>query len=243
MDEVNVTPQPGVTLWRQIADTLLAEIVAGRLAAGAQLPTEAVLAARFAVNRHTVRRALEELSRDGLVTVEQGRGTFVTEDVLDYTVEPRTRFSEWIRKANREPSGRVLDLRTTVADPTVARGLGLPPGAPIVVLERLGLADGRPVALGSHSFPAERLPGIAAALGREPTITTALAAVGVADYRRRSTKVSARLPSPAEATLLRTARNRPLLVCENTNVDGDGRIVELGITRHPTPRVQIVFEP
>ena len=243
MDEDAVTPTPGVALWRQIADTLQAEIAAGRLAAGARLPTEAGLAARFAVNRHTVRRALEELSRDGLVTVEQGRGSFVTEDVLDYTVEPRTRFSEWIRGANKEPSGRVLDLRTTAADGIIARGLGLQAGAPVVVLERLGLADGRPVGLGSHWFSTVRLPGIEDALRAEPTISAALAAVGVADYRRRSTRVSARLPSPAEATLLRTARNRPLLVCENTNVDGEGRIVELGVSRHPTPRVQIVFEP
>jgi GntR family transcriptional regulator, phosphonate transport system regulatory protein len=243
MDEVAVTPTPGGALWRQIADTLHAEIVAGRLSAGARLPTEAALAARFAVNRHTVRRALEELSRDGLVTVEQGRGSFVTEDVLDYAVEPRTRFSEWIRRANKEPSGRVLDLRAAAADAAIARGLGLEPGAPVVVLERLGMADGRPVGLGSHWFPAMRLSGIEDALRRESTISAALAAVGVADYRRRSTRVSARLPSPAEAALLRTARNRPLLVCENTNVDGDGRIVELGISRHPTPRVQIVFEP
>ncbi|MEJ1978946.1 MAG: phosphonate metabolism transcriptional regulator PhnF [Acetobacteraceae bacterium] len=243
MDEVAVTPTPGVALWRQIADSLQAEIIAGRLQPGARLPTEAVLAARFAVNRHTIRRALEELSRDGLITVEQGRGSFVTEDVLDYAVEPRTRFSEWIRRANREPSGRVLDLRATVADGAVARGLGLEPGAPVVLLERLGLADGRPVALGSHWFSPVALPGIEEALRREPTVTAALAAVGVADYRRRTTRVSARLPSAAEAALLRTARNRPLLVCENTNVDGDGRVVELGISRHPTPRVQVVFEP
>ena len=77
-------------------------------APAARLPTEAQLSARFGVNRHTVRRALEELSRNGLVRIEQGRGSFVAEDVLDYTVGPRTRFSEWIRRHNKEPSGRVL---------------------------------------------------------------------------------------------------------------------------------------
>ncbi|HTN11112.1 MAG TPA: GntR family transcriptional regulator [Acetobacteraceae bacterium] len=75
--------EDGVALWRQIANALEAEIAAATLAPGARLPTEAQLAARFAVNRHTVRRALEEMSRNGLIRVEQGRGSFVAEDVLD----------------------------------------------------------------------------------------------------------------------------------------------------------------
>ena len=46
-----------------------------------------------------------------------------------------------------------------------------------------------------------------------------------------------------EAELLRTPRNRPLLVTENVNVDRAGNVVEFGVSRYPTPRVQIVFEP
>ncbi|MBN8910269.1 MAG: GntR family transcriptional regulator, partial [Rhodospirillales bacterium] len=78
----------GVALWRQIAGRLQQDIAGGGLPPGARLPTEAELSQQFGVNRHTVRRALEELSRAGLVRVEQGRGSFVAEDVLDYTVEP-----------------------------------------------------------------------------------------------------------------------------------------------------------
>ena len=111
---------------------------------GARLPTEAELSARFGVNRHTVRRALEELSRDGLVRVEQGRGSFVAEDVLDYNVEARTRFSEWIRKHNKEPSGIIRQLREIPADRRVADGLGIRSGSRVVLLERLGFADDRP---------------------------------------------------------------------------------------------------
>src|SRR5882757_3271329 len=109
----------GVALWRQISETLEREIRDGVHAAGTRLPTEAELSARFGVNRHTVRRALEELSRSGLVRVEQGRGSFVAEDVLDYAVSARTRFSETVRRHNKEPSGRMLDLREIVADSAI----------------------------------------------------------------------------------------------------------------------------
>ncbi len=233
----------GVALWRQIVDTLQTEIASGALPPGGQLPTEARLSQRFGVNRHTARRALEELSRSGLVRIEQGRGSFVAEDVLDYVVGPRTRFSEWIRRHNREPSGRVVALQEVPATPAVAAALGLAEGDPVVQFERVGLADGRPISLGSHHFPPLRLPGILEALRQAPGITAALAQVGVPDYLRQSTRVSARLPTATEATLLAMARGLPLLVCENVNVDRAGVVVEFTIARYPTPRVQIVFEP
>ena len=233
----------GIAQWRQIADALQREIASGTLRPGERLPTEARLAARFGVNRHTARRALEQLSRAGLIRTEQGRGSFVADDVLDYVVGARTRFSEWIRRHNREPSGRVLTLCEIAAPTGVAAGLGLVVGDPVVLFERLGLADGRPVSLASHHFPSARLPGMLDALRTEPGITAALALVGVADYLRQSTRVSARLPTAAEATALAMARGLPVLVCENTNVDRTGRIIEFAIARHPTPRVQVVFEP
>ena len=232
----------GVALWHQIALSLRQDIAAGTPPPGARLPTEAQLAARFGVNRHTVRRALEELARAGLLRIEQGRGSFVAEDVLDYAVEARTRFSEWIRRHNKEPSGRILRLAEVAAPASVARGLGVRAGARVILLERLGLADGRPVSLTEHYFPA-RLRGLLAALRDAPSITVALGAVGVDDYRRQVTRVSARLPDAAEAELLRIPRNRPLLVSENVNVDRAGVVVEFGLARYPTPRVQIVFEP
>src|SRR5439155_18899780 len=119
--EVSMTEaRPAAPLWRKIAQTLSAEIVAQDMQPGAKLPTEAQLATRFDVNRHTVRRAIESLVRTGLVRVEQGRGSFVAEDVLGYEVSARTRFSEWIRRHNKEPSGQVLRIREVAASRPVA---------------------------------------------------------------------------------------------------------------------------
>jgi len=235
--------QDGIALWRQIAGRLQQGITTGDHPPGSRLPTEAELSKQFGVNRHTVRRALEELSRGGLVRVEQGRGTFVSEDVLEYSVEPRTRFSEWIRRHNKEPSGRILQLREIGADAQVAAALGLRPGARVILLERLGFADDRPVSLARHHFPATRLKGLMEALQNSARITEALQAIGIADYLRQTTRVTARLPTATEAELLRMPRNRPVLIAENINVDRAGAVIEFGISCYPTPRVQIVFEP
>jgi GntR family phosphonate transport system transcriptional regulator len=232
-----------IPLWRKIAQTLSAEIGADRLQPGAKLPTEAQLAQRFDVNRHTVRRGIEALVRSGLVRVEQGRGSFVAEDVLDYPVELRTRFSEWIRKQNKEPSGQALQMRELASNRAVASGLGIEPGSKVVLYERLGLADGVPISLTSHYFPGARLPGLLDALRESPSITAALAWVGVDDYVRQATRVSARMPTVNEAGLLQVSRARPLLVCDNVNVDRSGNVIEFGIARYPSTRVQVVFEP
>jgi len=240
--DASLSRDDGEALWHQIARMLRQEIAAGAPPPGARLPSEAELAARFGVNRHTLRRALESLAREGLLKIERGRGSFVAEDVLDYAVEARTRFSEWIRRHNKEPSGRILRLEECAAPHAVARGLGLRTGARVILLERLGLADDRPVSLTEHYFPG-RLRGLRAALRDAPSITAALQAVGVDDYRRQLTRVGARLPDAAEAALLRIPRTRPLLVAENVNVDRAGAVVEFGLARYPTPRVQIVFEP
>ena len=232
----------GVALWRQIGAAVEATIRAGHRAPGQRLPTEAELAQNFRVNRHTIRRAMEELETRGIVRVEQGRGSFVAEDVLDYPLGPRTRFSEIIRAQNREPAGRMLRLLELPAEPRIAELLEIRRGRMVILAERIAMADGRPVALGSHHFPAARFPAIMDLLRENPSITDALAACGVPDYRRRITRITARMPNSEEAAVLQQSRARPLLVSEAVNVDADGKPVDATLTRYAAGRTQMVVE-
>jgi GntR family phosphonate transport system transcriptional regulator len=233
----------GVALWRQIAATLEAEISRGGAAAGERLPTEAVLTARFGVNRHTVRRALEDLEARGLIRVEQGRGAFVAEDVVDYRLGPRTRFSELIRSENREPAGRILRVQEMPAETQLAEALGIRRGRLVLRAERLGLVNGRPAVLGAHHFPLPRCAAAAEALEGDASITAALAACGIPDYRRKASRITARLPTPEEAALLQQSRSRPVLVAESVNVDPEGLPVDWTMAVYAAGRVQLVVEP
>lgn len=68
-----------VTVWRQVADDITADIESGELSPGSRLPSEAELADLYGVARGTVRRALAALVESETVVVVHGRGTFVAQ--------------------------------------------------------------------------------------------------------------------------------------------------------------------
>ena len=72
-------PKSGVPIYRQIQDQVRFAIASGLLTAGEQLPTVRALAVELAVNPNTVIKAYSELEREGILTTEQGTGTFVGE--------------------------------------------------------------------------------------------------------------------------------------------------------------------
>jgi GntR family phosphonate transport system transcriptional regulator len=238
MDEI----LSGLPRWRQIEETLVREIANGTYSNESRFPTEQMLSTRFGVNRHTVRRALGGLARRGLLRVEQGRGSFLVEDAIEYAVGPRTRFSENLLRLGKRPAHALLDARELPADREVARWLKLRQGSPVYAVETLGEADGRPISLGLHYFPAQRVPDLLAYLQEKPSISRALARAGVENYRRARTRITARPPTELESQRLRMPASRPLLVTESLNVDAANLPIEYGIARFAADRVQLVVE-
>lgn len=233
----------GTFLWRQIARTLESELSLRRHGPGLRLPTEADLARRFRVNRHTVRRALKALSDKGLVRIEQGRGIYVRDLLLDYPVGRRTVYSENVSGQSRTPNGRLLDCRVIPAGEEVSEALQLPVGREVLALTILREADGRPLAIASHVFPLPRFSGLPEAFAATGSVSASLARLGVVSFRRLFTRITSCLPGAEEAAALDLSRSRPLLVARSVNVDERNVPVDYGCTRYAGERVQIVFQP
>lgn len=229
-------PQP---IYREIEDTLRREIGEGRYRPGDKLPTEAVLATRFGVNRHTVRRALAELGASGLTHARRGAGVFVAAAATVYPIGERVRFHQSIAAKGQTPSKEILRLETVAATPREAEALALSPGDPVHVWEGLAFADGAPISLFHTWFPATRLPGLKGGLVETRSVTAALAREGVADYTRASTALTAELAGPVQALHLRLREGAPLLRSISVNVDPDGRPVEYGRTWFAGERVTL----
>ncbi len=226
-------------IWAAIAGTLAGELAQGLYPAGAKLPTEAELAARFGVNRHTVRHALGDLAAKGLVVSRRGAGVFVASRPTDYAIGRRVRFNENVTAAGQVPSREVTRAETRVAAAHEALALGLAEGALVQVVEGVSLADGQPIAMFRSVFPAARFPDLPAALRAVPSITAALARAGVADYARFSTRVTAKAAKPVQALRLQLREGAPILRTEAVNVDGAGVPVEYGVTWFAGERVTL----
>lgn len=228
----------GVPLWRQIEARLEESIAAGRYAEGT-LPPAQQLAEEFGVNRHTVRQALQGLQERGLLRVGRGRSTTVRQAAIEYSLGERPRFSRNLAKQNLAGSFRVVEAAPVTAPPAAAKALGLRSGSKVERVVTVGFADDLPISAATHYFPA-RLAGIADALRRTGSVTRALALLGVPDYLRKWTRITAELPDTITAERLEMGEARPILLALALNVDGDGRAVQYSETAFCAERVQLV---
>ncbi|WP_299963992.1 phosphonate metabolism transcriptional regulator PhnF [uncultured Roseobacter sp.] len=229
-------------IWQAIAASLRSDLAEGRYAPGDKLPTEAALAERFGVNRHTVRHGISALVADGLIRTRRGAGAFVSATPTDYPIGKRVRFHENLIAAGRRPEKRVLDVEQRTTTAGEAHALKIAPGERVCVYHGLSLADGQPIAVFESVFPAVRLGGIADALAQTSSVTEALRAVGVLDYTRASTRLTAVRATAMQALHLLVAEGDPLLRSSSVNVDQDTRPVEYGRTWFAGDRVTLTLE-
>lgn len=236
--ETAIERRSGVALWRQIADRMRHEIASDLM--DGRMPPETALAQRFGVNRHTVRTAIAALVREGVLRAEQGRGTFVeSRRRLVYPIARRTRFSDGLSGQARELQGDLLDHAREPAAPDIAAALELPPGAPVIRLATVSRADGRPVSRAQSWFDAARFAGMAAQYEKTRSITAAFKALGLADYLRHSTVVTAQHADTADLEELELSPGAIVLVATAINVDADGVPVQYAKTRFAADRIEL----
>lgn len=230
-------------LWRQIAETIQNEISTGAYQPGDKLPSESQLAARFGVNRHTVRRGLAELAEQRLLHARRGAGVFVAAQPAEYPLTRRMRFHRNLEATGRVPGRKMLRLERLGADDAQAEALGLTAGDPVFVMEGITTVDG--VTVGHHwsSFPADLLPEFEAACAQGLGVTQSLAACGVSDHQRAWTKLSAVAADGLLAGHLGLRRGDPVMRSESVNIGPDGVPVEYGIAHFAGDRVTLTVAP
>jgi GntR family phosphonate transport system transcriptional regulator len=232
----------GVTLWRQVADSIERGIADGSFTAGERLPGEMEIAETYRVNRHTVRRALATLAERGLVRAERGSGTYVEARRMAYPLRARTRFSEIVGAGGREPRGQLIGASEEPATRELARALALKTGAALIRIDALRLADRTPICVGTTWLAAERFPDAGRVYENARSMTKVLAHYGVRDYRRASTRVTAGIVDAADAARLDLALGRPVLVVDSTDVDTDGKPLLTTRARFAAERVEFLVE-
>ena len=220
-------------VYRELANTLRDELTCYTVREF--LPAEIRLAARFDVNRHTVRRAIDELVREGSLLRRQGKGTQVLGRPLVYPMAADSAYSQSLSAQGHGVEATLLLRRHCQATREEAEHLGMEEHAPLIELQTLRRVDGQPVSLIRHRFCSrysELLAGYAGGSvrkylsARDLTLTRTFSLIG------------ARLPSREEATVLLMPRHLPALTVFTLSRDAHGRPVEIAHSTSRSDRFQ-----
>jgi GntR family transcriptional regulator len=129
--------------YAQLANILRRSMASGILRPGDQLPSEAQLCERYGVSPMTVRRAINTLVDQGVVSAEQGRGTFVKPIVLGEAVFHLGELQDLFSNAERT-TVNVLETRIVKANKRIARKLEIAVGHRTIYFRRILRRDGLP---------------------------------------------------------------------------------------------------
>jgi GntR family transcriptional regulator len=218
----SLAQQGRAPLYQQLQRALREAIADNRLAADEALPPERDLAEEFGVSRITVRKALDALVGEGLLTRRQGAGTFVAGRV-EKSFSKLSSFSEDMISRGRRPESVWLSRSSGSATPEESLTLGLSPGAPVYRFNRIRYADGSPMALEYSTVPGFCLPS-ENAVGE--SLYESLDQHGARPVRALQ-RLRAVLFTAERARLLGVPDGSPGLFIERRSFLRDGRPVEL----------------
>lgn len=200
--------------------------ILGAMSYGERLPAERELAERLDVSRMTLRRAMDDLVVEGVVSRRRGAGAFLDRPRLSRRLA-MTSFTEDMIRRGRVPSTRTLEFRQRKADRATSQLLRVPIGEPVIAFARLRLADGQPMAIERSTIRHSLVPGLTAE-DLEGSWYNLLADRYGIQVESASFNVEPILPDARIASWLEVPTSQPCLRLKIESLDGRGRVVETG---------------
>jgi GntR family transcriptional regulator len=211
-----------------------------RLWIGAAIPSERQLSADLGVSRLTLRAALDDLAREGYVVRRRGSGTYVQLRKIAQELT-MTSFSEDMRRRGMEPGSRTLSLTPQLAGARLGRFLNVSPGAEIVVVKRLRLADGVSMAIETLHVPTEVVPGVKPA-DLEGSFYELLRTRYAIEIATATQTIEPTVTNEEESAALGVPLHSPAFLFERTSRDETDRTLEFVHSIYRGDRYRIVSE-
>ena len=209
-------------LYHQLMQRISDDIEKGTYPIGSRIPPEHELEETYQVSRVTVRRALSELSAEGLLERKQGKGTFVSAPRISQDLKSIHSFHDSCRQNGVRPTTRVIHVMEVPADSADIADLSVREGDRVVETLRVRSADGEPVVLEKNHFSMgyaylenENLNG---------SLYNVLRDYGV-EPRQATHDISLSYATEAQAKLLNVAPGSPLMRLREVVYDQRGRVL------------------
>ena len=213
--------------YEQIKEYLLTGIQNGVFQPGDRIPSERDLSEQFKVSRLTVNKAVKELERIGVVYAQVGKGTFISSVIYQQQLNFLTGFTDEMRSRGYSSSSRVLSAQMVAAPDDIALILNVMPGARLIQLRRVRLADDQPVAIETANLVSTRFPDLLEGhdFSSESLYQVRLAEDGIIlTYAEQS--IEARMPTREELTVLGLKPTNPVLSMTRVVFTEDKRPIE-----------------
>jgi GntR family transcriptional regulator len=213
-------------LYAQLIDHFRRLITSGELKPGDRFPAELDLMKQYGVARITVRRAMSELVREGLLVRARAKGSFVASPKIERELHNLASFSERMQARGLRAGSKVVQVGVMPATPRIAEALELAEGSPVAEIQRVRYANDEPTALETSYLSLERCPGIE----REDFNRQSLYQVLETKYGLRPASARRTLEltftTNRESKLLQIAPRAPLFLMMAIVSADDGTIVE-----------------
>lgn len=240
-------------LYERIAADLRDKILSQDLPAGALLPSEAALVDQYGVARTTIRRAIADLTAEGLITSITGKGHVVfsarpllwiashDERNARTDLSPSDVWSQSIREQGRVPTERIR-VERALARGKAADWIGLNPADPVVVRRRIRYVDGEAYHTADSYYPLSIVKGTAIEMPGDvlPGVYRVFEELG-RPWIVTKDRVRARAPSRDEAQLLRIPRGVQVAEVIRRSYGADGTALRLTIFILPQDRHEIEY--
>ncbi len=213
-------------LYKQLEETLRTEIENGSRPVGSRLPTENELSKTYNVSRVTVRKALDALTKGNYLDRRPGKGTFVAEKKIQRGLSGVLSFTDMCREMGFKPGARTLMVMLRDPSEQEAKDLELQPDEQILVIERLRLADDRPVQLETNYFP-ERFDFLFNENLNDTSLYSLIKERRNVIYTQSSKTMEIVYASSQEAKKLQVPKGHPLLCINSVVQDESGQNLQL----------------
>jgi len=218
---------PSIPRYIQISDLFRQRIARGQWKVGDQLPTLDVLVEDLNVSRVTIRQAIDVLSHEGLVTPQQGRGTFVTAaPKIDHWLKVETTLAD-LTEVYQETKPEILNIAVSTLQPTLEDGEGWP-ADDYCYMHRVHRRDGRPYCV-IDIYLAGDIYRKSPRRFRDETVITVLKSLRSVKIDRARQTLSISTADVEVANLLGIPVNSPIANVRRVFTDAEGRVIYLGL--------------
>lgn len=191
-----------------------------------RLPSENELADQYRISRQTAQRALKSLVDQGIAHRVQGKGTFVSDRMITYSITASLSYSSEIIGLNKIPRSKLIHTKKITTSGLIAKNLSIERGSPVYSIQRIRYVDNVPMSLQTSYLPEYLVPGLIDKKFEDDSLFKTIKKEYGLEIGKANEFLKARNCEKNEAELLDVEEGSAVFLIERITKLKDSRVIE-----------------